>query len=113
MYCKEKIYSGTEEYSFEELRAARMFSRLAGRPWSALYPLQEPENKFKVMYPKKQVYTFEGELQLDEVLLKRYFERKKIQREAAQALAAVRNTSQVSCFTLDLALQKLILDFTK
>jgi hypothetical protein len=97
MYCKDKIYAGAKEFSFEQLRSARMFARLAGRPWSSLYPTEQcqEEKQFKVMYPKNEVYTFDGERPLDEVLLKRYLASKKARREVAQTTAVV--SYQVRC----------------
>lgn len=100
MYCKDKIYAGAREFSFEQLRAARMLSKLNGRPWSSLYPEQEnqDEKKFKVMYPKHEVYTFDlGERPLDEVLLKRYFKHKKSRQEKMQSMGA--STQQVGCYS--------------
>lgn len=81
MYCKDKIYAGAKEFSFEQLRAARMLAKIAGAPWSTLYPTPKDGNvQFKVMYPKQEVYPFDsGEQPYDKILLKRYYDRKEKQ----------------------------------
>lgn len=95
MYCKDKIYAGAREFSFEQLRAARMMAKLVGQPWSSLYP--ESKNagvQFKVMYPKNEVYPFDsGERPYEEILLKRYFERKEKRRKLAETVALASTVS--------------------
>lgn len=77
MYCKEKIYAGTQEFSFEELRAARIFSKIRDGTYTPPVIDKRPDN-FRYMYPKKEVYSLtEGELQYEEILARRYFVRLK------------------------------------
>ena len=80
MYCKEKIYTGTEEFSFEELRSARIFAQI--RAGTYVKPVEEdqPANNVRYMYPKKEVYSFDGEFQWEEILAKRYFARLQRQK---------------------------------
>lgn len=84
MYCKDKVYAGTEEFSFEELRAARIVAALATGKCTKKTPQQEEvkQTNFKVMYPKNEVYSFYGERQLEEVCLERYFAYKEMKRKA-------------------------------
>ena len=78
MYCKEKIYAGTEEFSFEELRAARIFQKMKeGTHIPRDTPV--PSQNVRYMYPKKEVYSFEGEFQYEEILARRYSSRLKSQ----------------------------------
>lgn len=78
MYCKEKIYAGTEEFSFEELRAARIFQKIKeGTHITQDTPV--PPQNVRYMYPKKEVYSFEGEFQYEEILARRYSSRLKEQ----------------------------------
>ena len=80
MYCKEKIYAGTQEFSFEELRAARIFSKIRDGTYPPPVFEKQPEN-VRYMYPKKEVYSLlEGEFQYEEILARRYFARLKQQR---------------------------------
>jgi len=94
MYCKDKIYAGAREFSFEQLRAARMMAKIAdGRTWSSLYPQAKSSNvQFKVMYPKSEVYPFDAsERPYDEILLNRYYARKeKRHLQAAAQVSSVR-----------------------
>ena len=77
MYCKEKIYAGTQEFSFEELRAARIFSKIRDGTYTPPLIEKQPEN-CRYMYPKKEVYSLtEGEFQYEEILARRYFARLK------------------------------------
>ena len=78
MYCKDKIYAGTEEFSFEELRAARIFAKIREGTYQPPEIEKEPGN-VRYMYPKKEVYSFEGEFQYEEILARRYFARPKKQ----------------------------------
>lgn len=79
MYCKEKIYAGTQEFSFEELRAARIFSKIRDGTYIPPVIEKQPEN-VRYMYPKKEVYSLiEGEFQYEEILARRYFARLKKQ----------------------------------
>ena len=79
MYCKEKIYAGTQEFSFEELRAARIFSKIRDGTYTPPVIEKQPEN-VRYMYPKKEVYSLlEGEFQYEEILARRYFARLKKQ----------------------------------
>ena len=85
MYCKDKIYAGTDEFSFEELRAARIFARLRETGKSKQEVTSQEETKqtnFRVMYPKNEVYSFYGEFQLEEICLKRYYAYKEKKRQA-------------------------------
>ena len=79
MYCKEKIYAGTQEFSFEEIRAARMLAKIkAGRYVPPV--IEKPPDNFRYMYPKKEVYSLiHGEFQYEEILARRYFARLKKQ----------------------------------
>lgn len=79
MYCKEKIYAGTEEFSFEELRAARIFQKIREGTYNAPDKLNLPQNNLRYMYPKKEVYSFDGEFQYEEILARRYYARLKKQ----------------------------------
>ena len=99
MYCKDKIYAGAKEFSFEQLRAARMFARLNGRPWSSLYPQQQTnKTQFKVMYPKSEVYPLDsGERPYEEVLLKRYFACKEKKRKLAHIPDVLSSVSNYKC----------------
>ena len=89
MYCKDKIYTGTEEFSFEELRAARIFAflRETGK-CNVERSLQEDvkHTNFKVMYPKNEVYSFYGENQLEEVCLKRYYAYKESKKQMEETM---------------------------
>lgn len=79
MYCKEKIYAGTQEFSFEELRAARIFSKIRDGTYTPPVIDKQPEN-VRYMYPKREVYSLlEGEFQYEEILTRRYFARLKTQ----------------------------------
>ena len=79
MYCKEKIYAGTQEFSFEELRAARIFSKIRDGTYAPPVIEKRPEN-VRYMYPKKEIYSLlEGEFQYEEILARRYFARLKKQ----------------------------------
>lgn len=89
MYCKEKIYAGTQEFSFEELRAARLFSKIRDGTYKPPIIEKQPEN-VRYMYPKKEVYSLlEGEFQYEEILARRYFARLKRQ-------GTLRNPQQVA-----------------
>ena len=79
MYCKDKIYAGTEEFSFEELRAARLFQKMREGTYPPPVPEPPPENNVRYMYPKKEVYSFDGEFQYEEILAKRWLARQKKQ----------------------------------
>ena len=77
MYCKEKIYAGTQEFSFEELRAARIFARIREGTYAAP-DIEKPPGNVRYMYPKKEVYDLiHGEFQYEEILARRYFARLK------------------------------------
>lgn len=78
MYCKEKIYAGTEEFSFEELRAARIFAKIRVGTYQPPDAGTQPEN-VRYMYPKKEVYSFDGEFQYEEILAQRYLARQNRQ----------------------------------
>ncbi|KAL9952708.1 hypothetical protein ACROYT_G040000 [Oculina patagonica] len=89
MYCKEKIYAGTEEFSFEELRAARIFAKIKEGTYAPPVIERQPDN-VRYMYPKKEVYSLiDGEFQYEEILARRYFARLKKQ-------GASRNTQNES-----------------
>ena len=89
MYCKEKIYAGTQEFSFEELHAARLFSKIRDGTYKLPIIEKQPEN-VRYMYPKKEVYSLlEGEFQYEEILARRYFAGLKRQR-------TLRNPQQVA-----------------
>ena len=77
MYCKEKIYAGTQEFSFEELHAARIFAKI--RDGTYVPPvIEKPPENVRYMYPKKEVYSLiDGEFQYEEILARRYFGRLK------------------------------------
>lgn len=77
MYCKEKIYAGTEEFSFEELRAARIFSKIREGTYKPADVKQEQQQNVRCMYPKREVYSFEGEFHYEEILARRYLARRK------------------------------------
>ena len=77
MYCKEKIFAGTEEFSFEELRAARIFSKIREGTYKPADVKQEQQQNVRYMYPKREVYSFEGEFQYEEILARRYLARRK------------------------------------
>ena len=79
MYCKEKIYAGTAEFSFEELRAARVFAKRREGKYQPPVTEPQPENNVRYMYPKKEVYSFDGEFQYEEILARRYLARRKKQ----------------------------------
>ena len=73
MCCKEKIYAGTQEFSFEELRAARIFARIREGTYAAPV-IEKPPGNVRYMYPKKEVYDLiHGEFQYEEILARRYF----------------------------------------
>lgn len=79
MYCKEKIYAGTEEFSFEELRAARIFAKIKEGTYIPPVIERQPDT-LRYMYPKKEVYSLiDGEFQYEEILARRYFARLKKQ----------------------------------
>ena len=78
MYCKEKIYAGTEEFSFEELRAARLFQKMREGTYPPPVTEPPPEN-VRYMYPKREVYSFDGEFQYEEILAKRWLTHRKKQ----------------------------------
>lgn len=77
MYCKEKIYAGTAEFSFEEIRAARIFSKIREGTYKPADVKQEQQQNVRNMYPKREVYSFEGEFQYEEILARRYLARRK------------------------------------
>ena len=80
MYCKEKIYAGTEEFSFEELRAARIFAKIREGKYLPPQDIEiRTESNVRYMYPKKEVYSFDGEFQYEEILARRYYARLKTQ----------------------------------
>ena len=84
MYDKSKVYAGAEEFQFEEIRAAKYVAKLKqglplrkdiNRMKEEQNRPSQPEKKERVMYPKDQVYAYEGEFQLEEVMAKLYYER--------------------------------------
>lgn len=79
MYCKEKIYAGTAEFSFEELRAARLSQKIREGKYQYPVPEPQPDNNVRYMYPKREVYSFDGEFQYEEILARRYLARRKKQ----------------------------------
>ena len=83
-YDKSKVYAGTEEFQFEEIRAAKYMAILkqglplpkdVNRSKKEKNRVAQVEKKERVMYPKDRVYTYEGEFQLEEVMAKPYYER--------------------------------------
>ena len=93
MYCKDKIYAGTEEFSFEELRAARIFAKIREGTYVPVCIEKEPENNVRYMYPKKDVYSFDGEFQYEEILARRYLARPKKRRVSSNQVVHSINTS--------------------
>ncbi|XP_022798611.1 mitotic checkpoint serine/threonine-protein kinase BUB1-like isoform X2 [Stylophora pistillata] len=94
MYCKEKIYAGTQEFSFEELRAARILARIREGTYRAPV-IERPRTDVRYMYPKKEVYDLiRGEFQYEEILARRHFARQE-NREAARNLQ--KRSSTVQC----------------
>ena len=89
MYCKEKIYAGTQEFSFEELRAARIFARVREGTFRAP-AIERPPTNVRYMYPKKEIYDLiRGEFQYEEILARRYYARQKNEE-------ATRNSQKIS-----------------
>lgn len=94
MYCKEKIYAGTQEFSFEELRAARFFAKIREGMYVPPAIERQPDN-VRYMYPKKEVYSLiDGESQYEEILARRYFARLKNPQKVSQG---------VTCMSKDLS----------
>lgn len=88
MYCKEKIYAGTQEFSFEELRAARFFAKI--REGVYVPPaIERQQENVRYMYPKSEVYSLiDGESQYEEILARRYFNGLKNPRKVLQGVVA-------------------------
>lgn len=97
MYCKEKIYAGTQEFSFEELRAARIFAGVREGTFRAP-AIERPPTNVRYMYPKKEIYDLiRGEFQYEEILARRYYARQK-NEEATRNSQKISST--VQCKTL-------------
>ena len=86
MYDKAKVFGGTEEFQFEEIRAAKYAALTRqGRPLPVdirrLKREQEGLNhdaeriREKAMYQKEKVYAYVGEFQPEEIMARLWHER--------------------------------------
>ena len=92
MYCKEHVYAKEQEWSFEELRAARIFSKIREGTYKPADVKQEQQQNVRCMYPKKEVYSLDGEFQYEEILARRYLARRKEYLIAVNQLDSKKST---------------------
>ncbi|XP_028414108.1 mitotic checkpoint serine/threonine-protein kinase BUB1-like isoform X2 [Dendronephthya gigantea] len=84
MYDKSKVYTGAEEFQFEEIHAAKYMAVLKqglprrkdiNKAKMEQNKKVKPEKNERVMYPKNKVYAYEGEFQPEELMARLYYER--------------------------------------
>ena len=99
MYDKCKVYTGTEEFQFEEIHAATYMLMVGqglplrkeiNRAKRERNGITQAEKKERVRYQKNRVYAYEGEFQPEEIRGRIYYERMKQLRMGNKERASTR-----------------------